>query len=193
MLPLIIGGIAVLGLLGITLSSSLKKEIYISALGPIGSGKTTFHNYFRKTNYKNATISHNELDEITILIGDKKVILSKGKDISGSETAVTSYYKKEVNKSDYVFFLFNSNKILNDVSYCVKTNARLNFINKINNKDAKIILIASHYDKVENINNSKMLIWEKIEKIANEGKINKPHFLNLTDKSQLEQLKKELL
>lgn len=52
--------------------------------------------------------------------------------------------------------------------------------------------MASHYDKIKNNTAAKQQIWEKIEKIASEGKLNKPYYIDLTNKIELETLKNEL-
>ncbi|UZR99850.1 hypothetical protein [Chondrinema litorale] len=192
----VISGATLLGA-GYSLFNLSKKKIYISALGPVSSGKTTFHNYLRKTKFEDGTIGHNDLKEIKIEIKDKKITLSKGKDISGTEQAVKAYYKDEINKSDLIFYFLDSKKMLVDKSYVEVNIGRLNFINKINkerhkNNRAKVIIIASHYDSVSHINNARQKVWQKIEKIASEGGIQAPHFINLTDSSQLEKLKIKL-
>ncbi|MCG8802867.1 GTPase domain-containing protein [Tenacibaculum finnmarkense] len=199
MLPLIILGGAVLlfaKYLTGSISSIDKKEIYISVLGPISSGKTVLHNFFRNTNYKNATIAHNNLDEVILKKGTQAITLKKGRDISGSEQAVSAYYKEEITKSDVSFFLFNSSEIIKDEAYSKNVNGRLNFINKYiktsKKQNIKIILIASHFDKVKNNPSAKEIIWNKISKIASEGKINKPIYINLTNNQELEKLKNEL-
>lgn len=133
MLPIFIYGAAILlsgGLLGYSIFKSNKNEIYVSVLGPSASGKTTFHNFLRNTKFKDATIGHNELDKIIITKGSKKVTIKKGKDIAGSEQAVSSYYKEEINSSDHCFFIFDSSKILENNEYTKNVIGRLNFINK---------------------------------------------------------------
>lgn len=196
MIPLIIGGAVILaGIFGYSLFSD-KKEIYLSVLGPSSSGKTTLHNFLRNTEYKDATIGHNDLEEIVLKKDDRKVTIKKGKDIAGSDQAVKSYYKEEIQLSDVSFFIFDSSEILKKESYSKNVNARLNFINKhcktIKKENIKILLIASHFDKVKDNPSAKKLIWNKIEKIATEGKLNKPIFINLTNKKELETLKNEL-
>lgn len=198
MIPFIIGGaVAIIaGIFGYSLFSSDKKEIYVSVLGPSSSGKTTLHNFLRNTKYKDATIGHNDLGQITIKKDGKKITLKKGKDIAGSDQAVKSYYKDELKSSDVCFFIFDASKILENEAYSKNVNARLNFINKfcktIKNEELKILLVASHFDKVANNSSTKKAIWSKIDKIASEGKINKPIFINLTNSKELEGLKNEL-
>ncbi|MCD8438294.1 GTPase domain-containing protein [Tenacibaculum dicentrarchi] len=198
MLPLIIGGVILIAgiFAGYSIFSSDKKEIYVSALGPSSSGKTTLHNFLRNTEYKDATIGHNDLEKILIKKGDQKVTIKKGKDIAGSEQAVKAYYKEEINLSDVSFFIFDSSKILDSEAYSKNVNGRLNFINKyikMSNKEGiKILLIASHFDKVKNNPSAKKQIWNKIDKIASEGKINKPIYIDLTNNTELEKLKNEL-
>lgn len=198
MLPFIIGGVVAIiaGIFGYSIFSSEKKEIYVSVLGPSSSGKTTLHNFLRNTEYKDATIGHNDLEKIVLKKDDKKVTIKKGKDIAGSEQAVKAYYKEEIQLSDVSFFIFDSSEILKNESYSKNVNARLNFINKhcktIKKEKIKILLIASHFDKVKDNPSVKKLIWNRIDKIATEGKINKPIFINLTNKTELETLKNEL-
>ncbi|MFD2891195.1 GTPase domain-containing protein [Flavobacterium chuncheonense] len=199
MLPFIIGGVVLLAGMGVfrySLLSSKKKEIYVSVLGPSSSGKTTLHNFLRNTSYRDATIGHNDLDKVVIKKDSKKITIKKGKDIAGTEQAVKAYYKDEIKLSDFCFFIFDSYLVLRNETYSKEVNARLNFINKfcrnINKEDIKIILIASHFDKLRDEQTNKKLIWEKISKIASEGKINKPIYIDLTNKNQLDILKKEL-
>ncbi|MDO6598466.1 GTPase domain-containing protein [Oceanihabitans sp. 2_MG-2023] len=198
MLPFIIGGVVavIAGIFGYSIFSSEKKEIYVSVLGPSSSGKTTLHNYLRKTEYKDATIGHNDLEKIVIKKGNQKVTIKKGKDIAGTDQAVKAYYKEEIQLSDVSFFIFDSSKILEKETYSKNVNGRLNFINKYcktsKKEKLKIMLIASHFDKVKTKPSAKKLIWEKIDKIANEGKINKPIYIDLTNETELEALKNEL-
>lgn len=175
-----------------------KKEIYLSILGPIASGKTTIHNFLRKTKYSGATIGAHSVQEIKIKNDETKqtITIRKGLDISGSEIVIKANYEDEIKKSDIIFFVVDSTKLLKEDNYKKNERGRLNFIIKKNNEKnepAAIIVIMSYVDQLQSIyGDAKGKAWDTIADIASEGKINSPFFANLMDQNDLKKLKNKL-
>ncbi|MHA7941724.1 hypothetical protein ACJOV8_001420 [Formosa sp. 3Alg 14/1] len=174
-----------------------KKKLYVSALGITSCGKTTLQNYLRHENYMDATIGSNDIRDIVLRHGFDIIALTKGKDVSGSTQATKSYNEDEFYKSDICYYIFNSKNLLENADYCDEVVGRLNFLNKLNVKQkpkekTKIILLASHFDTLKGTNQEKMIIWNKIENIANEGHLTQPMYVNLKNKEDLKKIKTAL-
>ena len=174
-----------------------RRKIYVSALGLQGCGKTTLQNYLRNEKFKDATIGQINIKDRVFFVGINVIAITKGKDVSGSVEATKAYNEEEFNKSDICFYIFNTQRLISENDYCEEVVGRLNFLNKLNlkkEKDSitKIILVASHFEASNDDRITKKEVWDRIQKIADEGKLEQPIYASLINENHLKNIKKRL-
>lgn len=117
----------------------------IVVLGMQEAGKTTFLCHLRKKTYVKEGTSSAPFGSFSIKLTKGKMFIDEGVDIGGGESYI-SQYPKLIHDADIVFFIFNSYLYVSDSTYQLKTNARLEFINRHLTPEKKVCLIGSHLD-----------------------------------------------
>jgi hypothetical protein len=172
----------------------------IAVLGMVAAGKTQFLANIRNIERKvyEPTLFPERYDSFSINLGNREVKIEKGIDISGADEFVRYYYKDLINRSNIVFFLFDSFMYLNKEEYANNVQARLEFIHRhIGNKSIETVVFGTFADKFKDndaVNNA----YSEIKKSMSEkdyGKLfgNNLHLLNMLDKKRLMELLKNIL
>lgn len=135
-----------------------KKTIGLAVLGLKGSGKTTLQNYLRNTSHGGSTpLTGTSLHEVRITSGDRTIIIKSGKDVSGSDEAITHQYEELIEQCDHILFITDANRLNKNKEYHKKSRGLLNKINKklkTEKDEKKLILIGSHKDLLEKADKS---------------------------------------
>lgn len=157
----------------------VKKGIVI--LGMKGSGKSTIYRYYIKNLKSEGQTSTDEYDNFLMDIGDRKILIKKGKDIGGG---VEFFENKTVqnmitnSETDIIFFVFDTFKYLSNDIYFQDANDRIEMINRKNNEKKYFYIIGSYLDKFNG--RSKEEIVKDINNKISDEKDYKQKFANGT-------------
>lgn len=137
--------------------NKVKKGIVI--LGMTGSGKTTIYNYYLNGTSEGQT-STKEYDQFLMDIGDRKILIKKGKDIAGGVEFFQNQTVQNMisnSETDIIFFVFDAFNYLNDNEYLKDTNARIENIFRKNNKQKYFYIVGSFLDKFKDRNKEQVV------------------------------------
>ena len=168
-------------------------EYKLAILGMPGSGKTYFLNFLRnkKINVSETTIISKPYDSFDYITrSDKKIVIEKGMDISGSNDD-RIHYEKIMQDAHVIFYFFDISKYFSEINYQRECNSRFEDLHKfftVNKSRKKLLLFATHLDKCKGkkdkiLFNFKDLIKEKEYKSL----IDKLYLINMLNYEELKQ------
>lgn len=102
-------------------------------LGMQGAGKTQFLANLRNKKYDEyeATLGIEEIGAFSFILNNGKTIRVKGcKDIPGGEEWIPENYGKFIRDNEFLFFLFNGYKYVNDYKYRISVQARMEYVHR---------------------------------------------------------------
>lgn len=138
-----------IGVLIIVVATRPVKGNSLAILGMPEAGKTQFLRNLQGKTYSRYESTNGAVDygDFEYVYGERRIKVTAGKDIGGSDENIKPYWKKMIEQNDIVVFIFDISRYRKDEKYKRLTNSRLDYIERhIGNKDWAII--ASHLDKV---------------------------------------------
>lgn len=152
LIPLIIGGTAVLWKIIDALSKETKENLReckkIAVLGDRGSGKTTFWNGLRgmRTSACSQTMGLQIINSFDINVHGRTVTIEKGTDIGGGDDNVGPYYSKLLSGGETVlFYLVSAVDLMRNTENCSLVNVtRLRTCRNALGAGGSIILLLTH-------------------------------------------------
>ena len=134
-------------------------------LGMQGAGKTQFLYNLRNKKYDEyeATLGIEEIGEFSFKLNNGKTITVKGcKDIPGGEEWIPENYGKFIRDNEFLFFLFNSYKYVNNYKYRISVQARMEYVhrNYLNGKAKGVYVFATFADQFKNKEDRQKAITE---------------------------------
>ena len=129
----------------------------IGVLGMKGAGKTQLYNTLRGAqDLETSATGTNDYDSFVFEYGDRKIKISKGRDIGGGDMYVREYYDKMIKEKDIIFFLFDVKQYMENPDYAKEVKARMDFIwNKMKDEydeeeiKKRLVTIGSHIDQLD--------------------------------------------
>lgn len=165
------------------------EERKLVILGMNQAGKTTMLNYLRgKNNAIPEGTSREVYEAYTYTSADNITYHIHASVDRGGKDEFVKQYPKDIEKANRIFFLFNVNMYLSNITYRRDTNHRIFFINdmckRYHSNDYKINLWGTFIDEAENPSQTKsavksLLLQERgFEEILDKGGI---EFINTKD------------
>lgn len=178
-LPLIIGGFALVGILGWIFGSNLNGKT-IAILGARASGKSRFFEYiatqklsnsshYSQTKYKQTVASKHNVEKAVFDKGGKNIEfdLVKSIDVAGGSVAYQDW--KEVAKNaDILLYLINAEKLLsiNNSDYKETIKKDISEIEKTVREKTydKVVIVVTHCDKIQGYTTDFDSVYKRIER-----------------------------
>ncbi len=162
-------------------------------LGMMGAGKTQFLAHLRNKKYEEneATGSIEDIREFNFKLNNGKTITVKGcKDIPGGDEWIKENYGKFIRDNEFLFFLFNGYKYVNDYKYRISVQARMEYIhrNYLNGKTKGFYVFATfadHFKSEEERKNAFTEIKKSVNGKTYEGFLSNFCLLDMRDKDEL--------
>ena len=164
-LPVIAVAILFAGTVVILFGDSYPDVKSFAILGMQGAGKTQFLYNLRNKKYDEyeATLGIEEIGEFSFKLNNGKTITVKGcKDIPGGEEWIPENYGKFIRDNEFLFFLFNSYKYVNNYKYRISVQARMEYVhrNYLNGKAKGVYVFATFADQFKSKEDRQKAITE---------------------------------
>ena len=202
LIPLIIGGTAVLWKIIDALSKETKENLReckkIAVLGDRGSGKTTFWNGLRgmRTSACSQTMGLQIINSFDINVHGRTVTIEKGTDIGGGDDNVLPYYSKLLSGGETVlFYLVSAVDLMRNTEKCSLVNVtRLRTCRNALGAGGSIILLLTHKDEfIKKYGKSSMEKVENLSHIFDESGCDGRILVELTNSDDIEAIKKLII